>query len=50
LGESIEDIARIGELRRIRNVAPSVEEYVLSLLTNKDEPSDNDVTEINGAG
>ena len=32
LGESIEDIARRGELRGIRNVDPSIEEYVLNLL------------------
>ena len=32
LGESIEDIARRNELRSIRNVDPSIEEYVLDLL------------------
>lgn len=32
LGESIEDIARRNELRRIRNVDPSIEGYVLNLL------------------
>lgn len=37
LGESIEDIARMGELERIRNIDAPVEEHVLSLLTNRDE-------------
>jgi hypothetical protein len=37
LGESIEDIARMSEPRRIRNVDPSVEEYVLNLLRNEGE-------------
>ena len=37
LRESIEDIARMGELRRIRNVDPSVEEYLLNLLRNEGE-------------
>jgi len=37
LGESIEDIARRNELRRIRNVDPSVEEYVLNLLEGSNE-------------
>jgi len=32
LGESIEDIARMGELRRMKNVDSSVEGYVLNLL------------------
>ena len=32
LGESIEDIARRGELSRIRNIDSSIEEYVLGLL------------------
>ena len=32
LGESIEDIAGRNELRKIRNVDPSIEEYVLNLL------------------
>jgi hypothetical protein len=33
LGESIKDIAGRNELRKIRNVDPSIEEYVLNLLT-----------------
>jgi len=37
LGESIEDIARRGELRGIRNVDSSIEAYVLSLLGNEGE-------------
>jgi len=37
LGESVEDIARRGELRKIRNVDPLLEEYVLSLLRNEGE-------------
>ena len=37
LGESIEDIARRGELGRIRNIDPSMEAYVLSLLTDRNK-------------
>jgi DNA repair photolyase len=37
LGESIEDIARRGELRGIRNIDSSIEAYVLSLLGNEGE-------------
>ena len=32
LGESIENIARRGELRKIRNVDPAIEAYILNLL------------------
>ena len=35
LGEPIEEIARRNELRKIRNVDPAIEEYVLNLLKGK---------------
>ncbi len=37
LGESIEDIARMAELRRIRNIDAPVEEHVLNLLTDRNQ-------------
>ena len=37
LGESIEDIARRNELRRIRNIDPSIEGHVLNLLEGSNE-------------
>jgi hypothetical protein len=37
LVESIEDMARRNELRRIRNIDSSMEEYVLTLLGDRNE-------------
>ena len=37
LVESIEDVARRNELRRIRNIDSSMEEYVLTLLGDRNE-------------
>jgi hypothetical protein len=36
LGESIADIARNNELKKVRNVDSLVEEYVLSFLEDRD--------------
>jgi len=37
LVESIEDVARRNELRRIRNIDSSMEEHVLTLLGDRNE-------------